>query len=220
MTIRFPASLGIEMKRLLLVFLAALFLLTACGEKDPTVFLCDVDGYGITDTETGIHYTALPSEFEPSALGAVRGAYTNEKSGAVFTYYEIPSLDPTQYLADEERNVWCALEVLPSPAALTPTAILFFEERAISVESMRFSADTEGAVVGEICTLWFEGEATAKPEGDMSYTRRVKIAFAELPNVYYCFSYVIWGEQAYFYDLFADRTVAVPADLAARFPRP
>lgn len=218
--IRFPAGLGIEMKRLLLVFLAALFLFTACGEKDPAVFLRDADGYGITDTETGIHYTVLPSEFEPSALGAVRGAYTNEKSGAVRRYYEIPSLDPTQYLADEEGNVWCALEALPDPAALTPTAILFFEEQAIGVETMRFSAGTDDAVIGEICTLWFEGEAAIKPEGDRSYTRRVMIEFAELPNMYYCFSYVVWGEQAYFYDLFADRTVAVPAELAARFPRP
>ena len=220
MTIRFPVNLGIEMKRLLLVCLAALFLFTACGEKDPAVFLRDADGYGVTDTETGIHYTVLPSEFEPAARGAVRGTHTNEKNGSTRSYFEIPSLDPTQYLADEERNVWCALEALPDPTALTLTAVLICEEQAISVESMRFSAGSDDAVIAQIRTLWFEGEAVTKPEGDMAYTRRVRFAFAELPNLHYCFSYVIWGEQAYFYDLFAGRTVAVPDELAARFPRP
>ncbi len=206
------------MKRFLLLLLAVLFLFTACGEEEPAVFLRDADGYGITDTETSIHYTVLSPAFEPAKTSNVRGVYTNEKSNATRTYYEIPSLDPTLYLADDERNIWCALDTPPEASDLTPTAILVCEEQEISVEVMRFSAGTDDAVIAEILTLWFKGEAVSKPEGDMTYTRRVKLVSSELPNIYYCFSFVMWGEQAYFYDLFSNRTVAVPQSLAARFP--
>ena len=205
------------MKRLLLVLFALLFLLTGCGRSEYTAFLQDEDGYGCTDTETDIHYVALPLAFEPARVGAVRGVYNAKKSDYTRTYYEIPDLDPKLYLGDSERGVWCARETVPDPKALTPTALLVCEEQAVSVEIYRFSAGKDDAVIAEILALWFEGEAIEKPEGERSFSRRVKLASQELPNIYYCFEYCIIGENAYFYEMFSARTVAVPKALAEKF---
>lgn len=205
------------MKRFILLLLALLLTCTACKDSDHTVFLQDEDGYGCTDTETGIHYTALPLSFEPAKVGKIRGVYTAKGSEHTLTYYEIPTLDTALYLGDSERGVWCAADTLPSPEKLTPTALLVCEEQAVSVEIYRFSTGTDDAVIAEILTLWFGGEAIEQPEGERSFTRRIKLQSAELPNIYYCFDYCIWGENAYFYELFSGRTVAVPDSLAQRF---
>ena len=205
------------MKRLILLLLALLLTCTACKANEHIAFLQDADGYGCTDTETGVHYTALPLYFEPAKVAAVRGIYTEKGSEYTLTYYEIPTLDPLLYLGDSERGVWCATQTLPTPEALTPTALLVCEEQAVSVEIYRFSAGTDDAAIAEILTLWFEGEATEKPEGARSFTHRIKLESAELPNIYYCFDYCMWGESAYFYEIFSGRTVAVPDALAERF---
>ena len=206
------------MKRILLLVLSALVLFTACNKEKLAVIVRDADGYGCTDTETGIHYTALPPAFEVAKSSTARGAYTNEKTGATHTYYEIPSLDPARYLCDDEQTVWCAEDTLPEAKALTPVALLICEEAAISVEVMRFSVTDDAATFAALLALWFDGEATQRPEGEMSYTYRVKMTSEELPNIFYCFSYAVWGEEAYFYDLFSKRAVLVPGALADKFP--
>jgi len=214
---RLRGNSGIDMKRLLLLLLSLLLAFTACHKSEHTPFSQDDDGYGCTDTETGIHYTALPLAFEPAKVGAVRGVYTDKRADYTRTYYEIPSLDPALYLGDNERGVWCAAEKLPVPEELTPTALLVCEEEAISVEIYRFSAGKDDAVIAEILTLWFSADATEKPEGARTLTRRVKLQSEELPGIYYCFDYCVWGEDAYFCEIFSGRTVAVPPALAAHF---
>ncbi len=205
------------MKRLLSLLLVLLFLLTGCRGSDEIPFLQDEDGYGCTDTETGIYYVALPPAFEPARVGAVRGVYRAEKSSHTRTYYEIPELDPTRYIGDSERGVWCVADAVPDPKALTPTALLVCEEGAVSVEIYRFSAGKDDAVIAEILSLWFEGETMEKPEGARAFSRRIKLQSKELPNIYYCFEYCIIGESACFYEMFSGRTVAVPEALAEKF---
>ena len=207
------------MKRILLLVLTALLLLTACSKDELAVIVLDADGYGCTNTETGVHYTVLSPAFEPAKSAAAQGTYTNEKTGAKTTYYEIPSLDPARYLTDDMQNVWCAEDILPKASALTPVALLICEEGAISVEVTRLTAADDGATVDALLTLWFEGEAARLPEGAKTYMYRVKMMSEELPNIFYCFSFAVWGEEAYFYDLFSSRAVLVPRALAEKFPK-
>lgn len=204
------------MKRFLPILFALLLLLTACTDRDAVKFVLDEDGYGCTDTETGIHYTALDLAFEPASVAAVKGIYEAKGSDYTRTYYEIPGLDPTLYLGDSERGVWCAGEA-PDPKCLTPTALLVCEEGAQSVEIYRFSAGKDDAVIAEILSLWFEGEGTEKPEGARDFSRGIKLQSAELPGIHYCFEYFVQGENAYFYEIFSRRTVAVPSALAEHF---
>jgi len=204
------------MRKLLPFFLALLLLFTACGEKEPAAFSLDEDGYGCTDTETGIHYAALPLSFEPILTETVRGVYTDR--AYTRTYYEIVDTDPRRYIGDNEGGVWYAgKEPIPAPEALTPTAVILFEEQAVSIETRRFSAGKDDGAIAEILSLWFEGEAVDGPEASYSFSRRVKMQSAELPNIYYCFEYRVFGESAYFCDVFSGRTVAVPASLAEKF---
>ena len=202
------------MRRILPLFLALLFILAACAEKEPALFSLDADGYGCTDTESGIHYIALPLSFEPVLTETVRGVYVD---GAYKrTYYEIENADPAHYLGDGEGGVWYAgEEPIPAPESLTPAAVLLFEEQVASVQTRRFLAGKDDAVIAEILALWFEGEAVELPEGTYDVCRRVKLQSLELPNIYYCFEYRSFGENAYFWDMYSGRAVAVPATLDA-----
>lgn len=207
------------MKRIAILLFSALLLFASCGKDKLAVFTRDADGYGCTNTETGIHYTVLSPAFEPARTTTARGLYTNEETKKEHTYYEIPSLDPARYLADDEQNVWCAEQTLPEASALTPVALLVCTEASVSAEILRFSVTKDPVTVTEILTLWFEGEAGQLPEGDMAYMYRVKMISEELPNIYYCFSFGVWGEGAFLYDLFSGRVVAVPSALADKFPK-
>lgn len=207
------------MKRIVILLFAVLLLFTACDRDKLAVITRDADGYGCTDTETGIHYTALPPAFEPAKTSTAHGVYTDEKTKKEHTYYEIPSQEPARYLADDEQTVWCADGAVPSADALTPVALLVCEDASVSVEIMRFSVANEPLTVKEILTLWFEGEAGQLPEGEMTYMRRIKMISEELPNIYYCFSLGVWGESTFLYDLFSGRSVEVPATLAEKFPK-
>ncbi len=204
------------MKKLFPVLLALLLLFGGCRGNKATAFSLDEDGYGCTDSETGIHYVAWDLAFEPASVTAVKGVYTAKNGTYTRTYYEIPGLDPARYLGDSERGVW-GVTAAPDPKTLTPEALLVCEEQAESVEIYRFSTGKDDAVIAEILALWFEGEAIEKPDGGRAFSRRLKLKSAELPGVYYCFDYFTQGENAYFYDVFWGRTVAVPAALAAHF---
>lgn len=202
------------MKRLLPLVLVLMLLFSACQKEKATAFLLDEDGYGCTDTKTGVHYTALPFAFEPAKTAALLGEYSDRDADYTRAYYEIPGLDPALYLADSELGVWCAAASLPDAKTLTPTAILICEQEAISVEIFRYEVGTDDTAVTEILSLWFSGENVDLPEGTRTLTRRLKLASTELPNIYYCFDFCLYGENAYFYDLFSERAVAVPAALA------
>lgn len=225
MTIRFRASSGTDMRRFLVLLLALLTLFVACdkdksgGEaSDLTPFLQDNDGYGVTNTESGVHYTALPISFESAASGEAVGEFYDKKADYRVTYHKIPGLSPDLYLVDSEMVVWYAdaAQAAPVPSALTPKALLVCEEGAISVEVLRLTAEVHAAEIGEALALWFEGETVQKPEGAATLSRGVKLVSSELTGIYYCFSFGAWESGAYFYDL-SGRAVAVPADLAAYF---
>ena len=204
------------MKKLFPIVVSLLLLLTACRGGNATAFSLDEDGYGCTDSKTGIHYVAWDLAFEPASVLAIKGVYTAKNGTYTRTYYEIPGLDSALYLGDSERGVW-GVTAAPVPSALTPEALLVCEEKAESVEIYRFSAGKDDAVMAEILALWFEGEGIEKPEGGRDFSRRIKLKSAELPGIYYCFEYFTQGENAYFYDVFSRRTVAVPASIAAHF---
>ena len=220
MTIRFPASLGTDMKRFLLLLLLLSVVLVSCkDEKALASFSMADDGYSCTNAETGVQYTAMDFCFEPAKTAEEIGAYTDKDADYTLTYYAIPDLDTALYIADSERGVWYAAGAVTPPAAkdLTPTALLVCEEAAVSVEIFRLTAENDGEALTELLSLWFEGERAERPVGAVEFSRRIKVVSAELPNIYYCFDFGTWGDEAYFYDVFSGRTVAVPATLAERF---
>ena len=214
----------IDMRRLLILLLALLVLLTACNKDDAdkkqlTPFLKDDDGYGVTNTASGLHYTALPLCFESMASGEAVGEYYDAAFDYSVTYHQIPGVDPLAYLVDSEMGVWFADATYaePIPAELTPTALLVCEEGAISSVIFRLNAQTHSDVIAQALALWFEGEATVKPAASPTMSRGIKMISAELTGIYYCFTFAMWGDDAYFYEIFTGRTVALPADLAAYF---
>lgn len=226
MTIRFRANSGTDMRRFLVLLLALLTVFVACdkdkngdGNLKLTAFLQDADGYGITNTDTDLHYTALPLSFESAGSGEAVGEYYDKKADYRVTYHKIPGVCPESYLVDSEMGVWFADATLtaPVPSALTPKALLVCEEGAVSVEVLRLVPDTHAATIEATLTLWFEGEAVSRPEAAATLRRGVKLVSEELPGIYYCFTFAVWGDDAYFYDLFSGRAVAVPTDIAAYF---
>ena len=212
------------MRRLLILLLALLLLLTACNKddsdrKDLVRFVRDDDGYGVTNTESGLHYTALPLYFESAASGDAVGEYYDADFDYSVTYHQIPGVDASAFLVDSEMGVWYADATYaePLPAALTPTSLLVCEEGVISSVVFRLNVTTHADVIEEALTLWFEGEATVRPEGTPTLSRGIKLVSLELTGIYYCFTFATYGEDAYFYEIFTGRTVALPAALAAYF---
>lgn len=161
-TIRFPASLGIKMKkrRFLLLLLAALLLFAACEKR--ARFTVSEDGYRFTDRKTGVTYTALSPAFEPAKGGAERGK-CNLPDGTERTLREIPSLSPDLWLADDEKTLYYAGEGTPDPAAWEITAVLFCEDEGVSIERYRWEATTAGKKIAALCTTWWNGEECELP---------------------------------------------------------
>lgn len=202
------------MRRLLLVALAVLLLLTAvsCDRgEEQNVFLLEKGGY--SDPETGVHYQPLSPAFEPMKSAALRGVALDDNDEVLREFLEIPELDSALWLCDDMMTVWYAGETAPDPATLTPRSLLVCEETSYSQERARFVAGEDDATIAQILTLWHTGEGTEEPTGELSFSRRLKLISAELTNIYYCFDFCVWDEQGYFYDRMAGRIVAVPVAL-------
>ena len=201
------------MKRVLLLSLALMLLLCSCsgGHK----FRRLEDGRGYTDAKTNLTYIMLDAAFEPASAGETVGKYRDSKRDITVIFHEIPKLDPTQFLTDEDRNVYFAGESVPNAADWSIAAILVCEAN-VGVERARFSPDTHSATVDRIRTLWFEGENAdflSIEQADRIYS--IKLASADYPNLYYSFDFLYYaGESCYFYNAVGRRAVAVPADLA------
>lgn len=209
------------MKRILVLLLALSLLLVGCGDGDDIAtgneFLQDDDGYGVTDTVTGIHYVALDLAFEPAVTSAVVGTY---RDGAYTrTFYQIEGLDPALYVADNELGVWYAGEGAPDPRTLTVTAILVCEQTAYSRELFRYAAGEQDVMIAAIKSLWLDGEGTDLPETDVQKKRSLKMSFSELPNLFYRFDFGVFEEGAFFFDRMSGRAVAVPPELAAELQK-
>lgn len=212
MTIRFPASLGIEMKKrsFLLVLLAALLLFTACEKR--ARFTVSEDGYRFTDRRTGVTYTALSPAFEPAKGGNARGK-CKLPDGTERTLREIPSLSPDLWLADDEKTLYYAGEGTPDPAAWEMTAVLFCEDEGVSIERYRWEAPTAGEKIAALCTTWWNGEERELPPGAPTLYRALKFQGAEYPNIYYCIGYYQYEDgSAVLYEKFSGRCVSVPAE--------
>ncbi len=217
--IRFRACWGIDpMKRILTLLLVAVLVaaLVGCnGEGDVTTghaFSQDADGFGVTDTVTGIHYTALSLSFEPAVTAGLVGTYVD--GTYTRSFYEVKGLDTALYIADGEMGVWYAGEVPPDPVALTVTDALVCEQTAFSRELFRFSSGSDSEMIARIRQLWLEGEAAEYPQTTVLKKRTVKWKFTELANIFYCFDIGLFEEGAFFYDKMTGRAVAVPDELA------
>ena len=193
------------------LLLALLLALSGCGGR----FERDGQGLGYTDSKTDIYYTALSSEFEAGRAGDTVGEYTDKKYDRTVTFYLIPELDGARFLTDDDGYVYCADATLPDASKWEPFAVLICEEDAISVEQARVTEATELAA---FCAAWFEGEEGELPLQKASYSRRLKMACADYPNLYYCISFYYYEDgSAYFYNVEERRAVACPEALVSLF---
>lgn len=217
MMIRCPENSGTDgMKKRLFPFLFVFCLLfAACGGKSR--FSLTENGFALSDGKTGARYTVLSPAFEPARGGDKIGTYRDAADREV-TLRAIPGLSESLWLADDEKNVYCACEALPDPAAWTLTAALFCEEDAISIERCRLAAGTDDMALSLLRSLYFEGADAVLPQTAASLVRRVKLVSEELPNVYYCFDYYRYdGAGAYFFERFSGRVVEISAENDALF---
>ncbi len=205
--------MGTEMKRITLtaLLLALLLLLGSCGSR----FERDAEGLGYTDGKTDVYYTALPSAFEAGRAGDAVGEYTDKKYDRTVTFYLIPELDGARFLTDDNGYVYCADPAVADAAKWQPSALLICEEDAISVEQARLTASEELAAFH---SAWFLGEESELPLQKASYFRRLKMACAAYPNLYYCVNFYYYEDgSAYFYDTEAGRAVVCPEALVPLF---
>ena len=199
------------MRRISLAFLLlAALLLTGCSAR----FAVTESGY--TDTKTDRHYVALSAAFEAAEGGEEVGTFEDDEHKRVVRFRVIPDADAARFLTDEDGAVYCADEQLPDAATWPLKYILVCEEAAISVANARI---TDAAVLAEIRAVWFEGEAGELPLSDIKTNRRLKMASADFPGIYYCVNFYIYEDgTAYFYDMTTRRAVAVSAALAEKIP--
>ncbi len=190
------------------LLLALLLLFAGCAHR----FSRDEDGYGYTSERTGVHYTVLDSCYEAAGVGEEFGEYTDEKYEYTTRFYEIPELDSAHFLTDESRQVYCADAQLPNAAEWTVSAVLICDEDAISVELERLSDADE---ITAITALWFEGEESELPMGQHTLFRRIKLASEDYPNIYYCFSFYVYEDGSYLYDINTRRAVACTEEVSA-----
>ena len=205
-------------KRLLPLFALCCLLFSAfCACADERRFSLTENGFALTDSKTGVCYTVLSPAFEPSKGGDAVGVYQADGDLEV-TLRTIPQLEESLWLTDDNKNVYCACETLPDPAAWTLTAVLFCEEDAVSIERCRLSAESDDAALALLRALYFEGEDASLPLTAATLARRVKLVSAEVPNVYYCFDYYRYEDgRAFFFERFSGRTVEIPAGSDALF---
>ena len=215
MTTPCRGSSGIDMKKISLLLLALVLLLSSCSGI--RTFERDAEGYGYTDKKSGIYYAELDAAFEPAKTGEAFGEYKNGETGKTRTFSEIPELDPAVFLTDEYLNVYYAGEGALDASGWELSAILVCDEDVISVELFRFTAEKDATTLSAIRSLWFEGTGDAVlPFRDAVYKRRLKMSSTAYPNLFYCFSFLEYDNgEAYFYDAATRRTVAVPSDLSA-----
>ena len=216
------------MKRLLLLLLAALLCFAGCVKDDPAAeedeglpvpapFVRTEDGSGYKNKLSGVTYYPLGAGFEAAKTGAIEGSFVDTEFGYTTTFYRIPELDEKQYLADHTLAIWYAGETPVVASKLTVTDILVCRDAAISVELFRFSAGTADAEIAEIRTLWFEAENAEAPAGFPVSTFSVKLQCSELVNIFYSFDICAYEDgSVYFRDIYTQRLVAVPKDLAEK----
>lgn len=201
------------MKRLFVVCLALVLLLCSCsgGHK----FKRTQDGSGYIDTKTDLTYTMLDVAFQPAASGEIVGEYHDRERDITVVFREIPELDPTRFLADEDLNVYFAGETLPNAAEWRIKEILVCEGDGIGVERARFVSGEDEQAVSRIRSLWFEGEEAnflSLKEADKRYS--IKIASVDYPNLYYSFNFLYFEQgECYFHNAVIGRSVVVPTDL-------
>lgn len=215
MTTLCRGSLGIDMKKISLLLLALVLLLSSCSGV--RAFERDAEGYGYTDKKSDLYYVELDATFEPLKAGEPFAEYKNKETGVTRTFHEIPDLEPTLFLTDEYWNVYYAGKEPVDASKWELSAILVCDEDVISVEAFRFTAEKDAATVATIRSLWFEGAGDAVlPFSAATCKRRIKLSCEAYPNLLYCFTFLAYDSgEAYFYDVSSRRTVAVPDTLAA-----
>ena len=192
------------------VLLLALLMLAGCAAR----FELTESGY--TDTQTDLHYLALPSAFEATKGGSEVGTYEDETYGRVVTFRVIPDADPTLFLTDADGFVYYAGDTVPDASLWQIKFIAVCEEDAISVEKSRL---TDPTLIAQIRACWFEGGAGELPMEDVTNSRRLKLSSAEFPGIYYCFNFYVYESGVgYFYDAETRRAVALDAALTAQIP--
>ena len=217
MTIRSPGNLVTEMKRLLVVLLATVLLLSSCSKVNR--FERDAEGIGYTDSKTDIFYKELDPCYEPAAAGETVGEYLGEEKEVLRTFRQIPGLEPSLFLTDDYLHVYYAGKDQIDAAAWTVEHVLICEEDAISVELFRYTAGKADTAIAALRAAWFVAESNERlPIGAPQISYRVKLTTAAYPNLLYSFSFFAYESgEAYFYDAFSRHTVAVPESLLSDF---
>lgn len=199
------------MRRFLILLLLLALALVGCSARFTTT-----EG-GYLDEKTGKIYKPLTEAFEAISGGEEVGIWESTLyEDDTLTFLEIPQADPARFLADERGNVYCSDEERPDASTWRVDKIYVCDVGALS---MATGSIADAAVIGEIRTLWYEGEEAELPYSGLALSRRLKMTSPDCPGIYYCVLYYVYGDgTAYFYDRFENRAVLVGEDLVKKIP--
>lgn len=205
------------MKRIGLLLLLLVLLLSACSEQTHT-FVLSADG-GYLDEETDILYRALDSAYEASGAGNEVGRFANEAYDYEAVFYEIPDMDPNVFLTDDYGDVYFAGAELPDASRWEIDTVLVCRVVGeLSEVKGRFAVDSHAALVEAVRAAWFEGDDLGP---DVLLLERVtahypvKLGRVAYPNLYYAIELrVTESGNVYLTDKYGKRAVLLDAALS------
>lgn len=184
-----------------LLLLSAL-LSTSCGSL---VVLSKSDDGMLVNKSKGLEYTYAPTYIEPVSVGDEYAVY--KRSG--MTLYEIPGLDPTQWLCEEYTGssmVFYSPDIeIPTLEEFAPVTVYICvsDEITIAVATVD-DAETIAAVVD----AYMNGEEVTYPLVDSIAYYQLKFASDTYKGIYYNLTYAVFDEGYFIYDRSTKRCVA------------
>ena len=180
---------------LVLVMLSCALLLCSCGVHKLTVN--DNDTY--TDRKTGVTYRPLSACYEPVSLVEPYASF--KLSGLKTSLHTIGTLPPENFLGSSYYGVYANENLqLPTFDQMEITRVLLYSTGGSVIPSLTLEVEDEqeAALIAELREAYLNGVRVSYPSfytQAAAYT--VRFAASNLPELYYCMSYIEYQEDVY-----------------------
>jgi hypothetical protein len=178
------------------LLLACCLLLCACASGHK-LSVNEDDTY--TDRKTGVTYRPLSACYEPASVNEEYAYF--KLSGLKTILYTVGTLPPEQYLSSAYYGVYAnASLAIPSVEEMQMTELLIYTKSgtAIPVRTLSATDAAQSEMIESLRDAYLHGTRLTFPSyyaQKAAYTLR--FAASNLPELYFCISYVEFGEDVY-----------------------